>query len=80
MVYYSTIFKDGLIVFANKPGKDPRYAENYRPKALLEVPGKVMERLINDRTSRFFETNNLYNQNQYGFRKEKRTDSAIAVA
>ena len=59
MGYYPTIFENGLIVFANKPGKDPRYAENYRLITLLEVPGKVMERLINDRTSRFFETNNL---------------------
>ena len=64
MGYYPTIFKNGLIVFANNPGKDPRYAENYRPITLLEVPGKVMERFVNDRVSRFFETNNLYNQNQ----------------
>ena len=80
MGYYPTIFKNGLIVFANKPGKDLHYTENYRPITLLEVPGKVMEHLINDRTSRFFETNNLYNQNQYGFRKEKGTNSTIAVA
>ena len=80
MGYYPTIYKNGMIVFANKPGKDPRYAENYRPITLLEVPGKVMERLVNDRVSSFFEMNNLYNQNQYGFRREKGTDSAIAVA
>ena len=80
MGYYPVLFKNGLIVFVNKQGKDPKYAENYRPITLLEIPGKVLELLINDRTSRYFEENNLYNQQQYGFRKNKGTDLAIAVA
>ena len=67
-------------MFTHKTGKDPRFAQNYRPIALLEVPGKLMERLINDRASRFFEENNLHNPHQYGFRKRKGTDTAIAVA
>ena len=80
MGYYPFIFKNGLIVFTHKAGKDPRFAENYRPITLLEVPGKLVERLINDRASKFFEQNNLYNPQQYGFRKNKGTDTAIAVA
>ena len=30
-------------------GKDPRYPINYRPITLLEVPGKVLEKLLNNR-------------------------------
>ena len=80
MGYYQLIFKNGLVVLAHKTGKDLRFAENYRPITLLGVPGKLMERLINDRASRFFEESNLYNLHQYGFRKRKGTDTAIAVA
>ena len=80
MGYYPILFKNGIIVFVNKQGKDPKYAENYRPITLLEIPGKVVERLINDWTSRYFEENNFYNQQQYGFLKNKGTDLATAVA
>ena len=80
MGYYPIIFKNGLLVFAQKGGKDPRHAENYRPITLLEVPGKIVERIINDRISYFFETNNIFNAHQYGFRKNRGTDMAIAVA
>ena len=80
MGYYPYIFKNGLLVFVQKPGKDPRYAENYRPITLLEVPGKLLERIINDRVSRFCELHNLFNEHQYGFRKGRGTDIAIAVA
>ena len=48
---YPLIFRNGLIVFEHKSGKAPRFAVNYRPITLLEVPGKLMERLINDRAS-----------------------------
>ena len=37
------LLKNGLISLVNKPGKDPKYAENYGPIALLEIPGKVVE-------------------------------------
>ena len=80
MGYYPSIFKNGLFVFSHKTGKDPRNAENYRPITLLEVPGKLVERLINDRASRFFEENSLYNPQQFGFCRGKGTDTAMAVA
>ena len=80
MGYYPSIFKNGLIVFTHKAGKDPHNAENYRPITLLEVPGKLVARLINDRASRFFEENTLYSPQQFGFRRGKGTDTATAVA
>ena len=41
MGYYPTAFKNGLLVFASKPDKDPKLPENYCPITLLEVPGKI---------------------------------------
>ena len=64
MGYFPKIFKNGLLVFTGKVGKDPRHVENYRPITLLEIPGKIIERLINDRTGRYFEENRLYNDHQ----------------
>ena len=42
MGYYPFAYKNGLLIFAQKQGKDPRYPENYRPITLLEVPGKIL--------------------------------------
>ena len=47
MGYFPIIFKNGLIILIPKPGKDPKDPNNYRPITLLEVPGKILERLMN---------------------------------
>ena len=80
MGYYSIIFKNGLLVFTQKPGKDPKFPENYRPITLLEVPGKIIERILDNRMRRFCTDNNLFNTHQYGFRRGLGTDIAIATA
>ena len=72
MGYYPIVYKNGLIDFAQKQGKDPRYPENYRPITLLEVPGKILERIINDRFMHFCETNDILSQHQFGFQKKER--------
>ena len=55
-------------------------SENYRPITLLEVPGKILERIINDRFMYFCESNTILSQQQFGFRKKKGADTAIAIA
>ena len=64
------------MVLTLKNGKDGRDPINYRPITLLEVPGKVLERVINDRFGTYLE-NNKMNVNQYGFRKKRGTELAI---
>ena len=78
MGYFPIIFKNGLIVLIPKQGKDPKDPNNYRPITLLEVPGKILERLINKRLHRYCEENNIFHPQQYGFRAKRGTDTAIA--
>lgn len=63
-----------------KPNIDHTKPINYRPISLLEVTGKKIEKIINKRLIEHLVTNNLLPKTQYGFRKGKSTDSAIALA
>ena len=69
--------KEGIIILILKPGKDPTKAASYRPITLLEVLGKILEKLINERVYGFAERNNLFHQQQFGFRKARGTETAI---
>ena len=77
MGYFAVGFKNGHMIMTQKPNKDNKEAENYRPITLLEVPGKILERTINDRFYIFLEENNKLNKHQYGFRKGYGTEAAI---
>ena len=77
MGYYSVIYKNGLMVFAEKPGKDGKNPINYRPISLLRIPGKIFEKIINNRFTQYLEEERIFNKNQFGFRKGKGTEIAI---
>ena len=51
--------------------------QNYRPVALLSVPGMVLEKIVANQIERFFETNKLFGEFQFGFRKNKSTISEL---
>ena len=78
--YFPKKFKEATITMIPKPGKPHTDPRNYRPISLLEVPGKIFERIINSRLRTHLEENNLYNPSQYGFRASRSTTSAIAIA
>ena len=67
MGYFPNIFKIGLLHFLGKPGKSLLSVNNYRPISLLEVPGKIVEKVIFSRLTKFPFDNNLINDNQFGF-------------
>ena len=79
MGYFPERFKSAIITLVPKPNKDPTKPENYRPISLLEVPGKIMEKIINERLVRYLERNNKLNDNQFGFRKHRGTQVALAT-
>ena len=73
MGYFPMIFKNGIIVLIlliPKPEKDPKYPINYRPITLLELPGKILEKIKQDYIIYKKETN----KNLYEFRKKLETE------
>ena len=75
--YYPNFFKRTKMIFIHKPGTDPHDPVNYRPISLLEILGKIFEKIISTRLTYFFEYNNLFNENQFGFRGSRSTQHAI---
>ena len=52
---------------------------NYRPISFLEVPGKILEKIINKRLRTFLETHKLLPDTQHGFRTARSTETALAI-
>ena len=77
--YFPNKFKTAIIKFIPKKGKSPIHPINYRPICLLEVPGKLYERVIIGRLNIFISQNNLIQERQHGFRANKGTHTAIAT-
>ena len=50
---------------------------NCQPISLLPLPSKILEKVINDQVKTFVEENQLYSNNQYGFRSSLSTNDAI---
>ena len=50
---------------------------NYRPITLLPLPCKILEKIVNTQLRNFIEANNLYTENQYGFRGNLSTADAV---
>lgn len=53
---------------------------NFRPISVLPIISKIFETLIKNRIVNFFESNNLFDKNQHGYRERKSTISAIVNA
>ena len=57
LAYFPKIIKYAILRLIAKDGKDPKNPINYRPISLLEFPGKIFERLINERLTKYLEEN-----------------------
>ena len=77
--YYPQQFKNSIMIFIPKEGKSPVEHINYRPISLLNIPGKIFEKILNNRIIQHLEMNNLQNPRQHGFRKNRGTHTAIAI-
>ena len=73
-------WKISVLIPLIKPGKEElNEAQKYRPISLLNVGGKVLEKLLIDRINYHLYSNSLIN-NQFGFCPQKSTiDAALAV-
>lgn len=77
--YFPKILRSGEIIYFNKIGKDVQDPNNYRPICLLPTLSKVLEKLIVNRLHFFLENNNIFSQNQYGFRPGKSCEKALST-
>lgn len=77
--YFPDKFKAAKLILIPKPGKQGTNPIDYRPISLLEVPGKILEKVINTRFSTHLEANNILPQSQHGFRKNRGTETALAI-
>ncbi|GFV70768.1 probable RNA-directed DNA polymerase from transposon BS [Trichonephila clavipes] len=63
-----------VIVFPiNKPGKNKKFPDSYRPISLLSSLSKIAEHIILNRINQFINDTNFLNPNQYGFIKQLST-------
>ena len=69
--------KSSRIVPIYKNKGDPLDCANYRGICLIEVVGKVLEKIVQQRLYAYLETNKLIYKGQYGFRKSTGTDHCI---
>ena len=50
---------------------------NYRPISILPILSKILEKIVNNRLTTFFEKFNLFHQHQYGFREKYSTKLSL---
>ena len=79
MGYFPSRFKHARIKLIPKQNKTSTDPKNYRPISLLEVPGKLFEKIINKRLRTFLETNKILPESQHGFRTARSTETAIGI-
>ena len=72
------LFKKGLIILILKQEKDPKDPNNYRPITLIEVSGKILERLIDKRLHKYCKGSNIFHPQQYQLCSRRGTDIATA--
>ena len=77
---YSSIFpndwKTSIVTPIPKMGSSSN-VENWRPINNVCVPGKILEKLVYEKVSRYFENNRYFSNNQHGFQSGKSTHTAI---
>ena len=69
-------WKISKVVPLHKKG-DKNELKNYRPVALLSVPGMVLERVVAIQVEEYFEKNKLLGTFQFGFRRSKNTTTEL---
>jgi hypothetical protein len=53
-----------------KPGKSPNDYKSYRPISLLNITGKIFERILTNQLNLLLESHNLLPPEQFGFRAQ----------
>ena len=71
-------WKHASVCFIPK-AQSPHLVSGHRPISLLELPGKILERLVCRRLTDLLEERNILHPDQYGFRRRRGTGRALAL-
>lgn len=74
---FPDIWKRQKLVLLPKPGKPPGDPSAYRPICLLDTVGKLLEKVILNRLTKYTESGSGLSEMQFGFRKGRSTVDAI---
>ena len=72
-------FKRAILKMLPKPDTSLKNVKNFRPISLLELVGKLYEKIINTRLRKYAELNNIYHNNQHSYREKRGTNTALAT-
>ena len=75
--YFPKLWKVAIIKMIPKPNKDTKFAKNFRPISLLSCIGKLLERILANRLSKYMEEKNLFSHSQSGFRRHHMTTEQL---
>jgi hypothetical protein len=76
--YFPPVWKHARVISILKPGKDPSLPSSYRPISLLDMMGKLFERLLRSRILSEVSGRGLLRDEQFGFRPKHRTNLQLA--
>ena len=77
--YFPDSLKTAKIIFIPKGNTSQYDVKNYRPISLLDVHGKLFDKILNTRLTNFLDRHNLTNTRQHGFRRNRGTHTALAL-
>ncbi|KAF2350129.1 Reverse transcriptase domain [Trinorchestia longiramus] len=67
------------MIFLPKPSTSQHEIKNYRPISLLDIHGKLLDKILTYRLTDHLTIHNIYNKRQHGFRHGRGTHTALAT-
>ena len=75
--YFPKSWKEAVLVIILKPGKNKHEIGSYRPISLLNIFGKLFEKIVYWRLSAYLESKGFFSRGQFGFRKGRETTELL---
>ena len=75
--YFPKEWTLGVVTPIPKVNINNREPKNWRPISQIQLPGKILERIVHMQLTEYLNENNLLSANQHGFRTGKSTTTAI---
>ena len=77
--YFPDVYKKAEMILIPKSGTPGTSVKDKRPISLLNVDGKLLDKILNRRFTDYLEDNDMTNCRQHGFRAHRGTQTAIAT-